>query len=164
MLIEGSVHSFILEGPQLKENRTALERDMREVLDKRGKGRLLEAKLRVLEDGRLRVPRYDLHRVRDIEAGNLQGANFDYVVVRSERGREVIEGEKHAYRLVYTVQADSPLLFRILPMLSVPDIQRLRDVPLTGAPSFTPGPSIWVYQFERLMALEEVYEQNRTTR
>lgn len=148
VLTEGAILTFILEAPQLKETRAALERDLRQDRVRGGSGRMVQAKLQALERDRQPIPRYDLHKVYNLTPRDLEAEDYDYVIARSEQGRRVIESSGAAHRLVFSIQPPAPRLFQIVPVLSVDDMTMLWTIPILSQrnPPLTPGPAIWVYQ------------------
>jgi hypothetical protein len=152
ILVEGAAPSLVLLGPQLKENRVALERDLVAIREKGALGRMAEAKLHALQSMNGSTPRYDVYKVMwgsNFSAKDLRELRPDYVVVRNEAARPVVESSSdRPYRLVFSIHSDSPQLFWLMPILSLADLQRLRSMPLfegTFSP-FIPGPAFWVYQ------------------
>jgi len=149
VLLEGAIHTFIWEGPQLKESKATLVRDLQEIQAKGGSGKMVQAKLRALDRAPLSIPSYDLHRVENVAKKDLEEVKPAYVVVRSEQGRKVVETSPVAYRVVFSIIPKSQHLFQLFPVLSLRDLQRLRDLPLLGeSGTYMPGPAIWIYQLD----------------
>lgn len=152
ILVEGAVSTFVLQGPQLKENRAALERDRLANRERGASGRMAEAKLQALQYTDRSTPQYDVHKLSwslNVSAKDLHKLRPDYVVVRNEAGRRVVESSSdRPYRLVFSILPDSPQLFWFMPLLSVADLQRLRGMSLfdRNASPLVPGPALWVYQ------------------
>lgn len=150
ILLEGAIHTFVWEGPQLRENQATLERDLKEIRQWGGSGRMVQAKLRALDRVQLRWPTYDLYRVDDVTSKDLTEVRADYVVVRSEGGRKVVEDSPEKHRLVFSALPKTPQLFRFLVHLTLADLQRLHEMPLFGSDSrsLMSGPPIWVYRLD----------------
>ncbi|MBM4133165.1 MAG: hypothetical protein FJ245_05280 [Nitrospira sp.] len=148
ILMEGAVFTFVLEAPQLKETPAALTRDLKRNLEQGGSGRMAQAKLRAVEESGRAGPRYDLHKVYNLTAEDIERYPHEYVVARSEAGRRVIEASTRPHQMVFSVQPPHPRLFQIVPLLSIADIRTLQAAPLLSEaePHLTMGPSIWVFR------------------
>lgn len=151
ILVEGAILSFVFEGPQLKENAVSLERDLQQIRANGGTGRIWLAKLQALQLQDSPRPTYDLHKVGELSADDLRTIGPDYVVVRSDRGRAIVEEAPEAYELVFSVYPPAPRAFRNVPIMSMGDLEELRKIPVVGNPSppILPGPAIWVYRSPR---------------
>lgn len=151
ILVEGAILSFVLEGPQLKENAVSLERDLHQIHANGGTGRIWLAKLQAFHLQDSPRPTYDLHKVRDLSADDLRTIGADYVVVRSDRGHAIVEEAPETYDLVFSVHPPAPKAFRYIPLMSMVDLKELRKIPVVGSasPPIMPGPAIWVYRSPR---------------
>ena len=144
ILAEGAIGTFLLEEPQLQETEASLNRTLLEIRQQGGGGGLWSAKVAAARSNGT-MPRFDVHKVRDVSSDVLT-ATPAYVVVRSESGRRLMDADGR-YKAVFAATSDSPALFRSVPLLFSADIARLRQIPLfADDPDFTPGPNIHVYR------------------
>ncbi|MDP6419933.1 MAG: glycosyltransferase family 39 protein [SAR202 cluster bacterium] len=146
VLVEGAVFTFILEAPQLRDNAASLERDIADIRDRGGSGRLWQAKLDMLQRGLVSGPTYDLYKVYHLGEEDLAGASARFVITREPSSKRIVE-KSGRYRLVHSVEPTEPNAFYVMPMLSLVDLERINEMTLfDSSEARRIGPPIGIYE------------------